>query len=90
MLDRGRARAGKARERRRREEGEATLQSVIAEHPDLSCGYAYMSAELGCSDTEWADYPRAITLLEEALAHPVVDAVDWDLEARLAELRARA
>jgi len=69
------------------EEGEAALQTIIREHPDQSCGYAYLSDELGRSKQANADIPRAIALLEQALAYPVIDAVDWDLEYRLAALR---
>jgi hypothetical protein len=68
----------------RSDEGEATLQSVIREYPDRSCGYACLSDELGHAKP---DYPRALALLEQALAHPVVDAADWDVELRLADLR---
>ena len=69
------------------EEGEAALQTIISEHPDQSHGYAYLSDALGCSEQADADIPRAIALLEQALAYPVVDAADWDLEDRLADLR---
>ncbi len=73
----------------RGDEGEATLLAIIREHPDRSCGYACLSDELGHAAHAKPDYPRAIALLEQALAHPVVDAADWDLESRLAELRDR-
>jgi len=71
----------------RPKEGETALLTIINEHPDQSCGYAYLSDELGRSKQANADIPRAITLLEQALAYPVIDAVDWDLEYRLAALR---
>ena len=66
------------------DEGKATLETIIRDYPDRSCGYACLSDELGLAKP---DYPRAIALLEQALAHPVVDAADWDVESRLAELR---
>jgi hypothetical protein len=36
------------------------------------------------------DRERARELLEQALARPVIDAADYDLEMRLAELREQA
>lgn len=33
------------------------------------------------------DHERAVALLEEALARPVTDADEYDVEARLADLR---
>jgi hypothetical protein len=71
----------------RSEEGEAVLQAVIREYPDRSCGYAELSSALGCSAYGMPDYPRAIAILEQALAYPVVDADDWDLDVRLGDLR---
>ncbi len=69
------------------EEGDAALQAVIREHPDQACGYAELSSALGCSAYGMPDYPRAIAILEQALAYPVVDADDWDLGVRLDDLR---
>jgi hypothetical protein len=71
----------------RREEGLATLQAIISEHPEQSCGYVELATELGRSKQADADIPRAIALLEQALAYPVIDAADWDLEFCLADLR---
>lgn len=71
----------------RREEGLATWQTIISEHPEQSCGYVELAEELGRTAQADADIPRAIALLEQALAYPVVDAADWDLEYRLADLR---
>jgi hypothetical protein len=33
------------------------------------------------------DFPRAISILEQALAYPVNDAADYDLKFRLDEVR---
>lgn len=69
------------------EEGEAVLQTVISEHPDRSCGYAELSTAMGYTMHGMPDYPRAIAILEQALAYPVVDADDWDLDVRLDDFR---
>ena len=69
------------------EEGEAVLQSIIREYPDLSCGYAELSTAMGYTTHGIPDYPRAIAIIEQALAYPVVDAADWDLEVRLDDFR---
>jgi len=69
------------------EEGEAALATIIREHPDRSCGYAYLSDELGYAKHAEPDEARAIALLEQALAYPVVDAADWDIEQRLEDMR---
>ena len=71
----------------RSEEGVAALEAIIREHPDRSCGYAELSTVLGYSTQATPDYPRAIAILEQALAYPVVDAADWDLEVRLDDFR---
>jgi hypothetical protein len=41
-------------------------------------------------NSEPIDRERACQLLEQALARPVTDAADYDLEKRLAELRDQA
>ncbi len=71
------------------EEGDAAFQTIIREHPDRACGYAQWSSALGCSTHAMPDPARAIALLEQALAYPVVDAADWDIEARLEDLRGK-
>ncbi len=69
------------------EEGQAMIQAIINEHPEQSCGYIELADEFGRAKQKDADIPRAIALLEQALAYPVIDAADWDLEYRLADLR---
>ena len=71
----------------RSEDGEAVFQSMIREHPEQSRGYAELAGAIGCSTHGTPDFPRAIAILEQALAYPVVDAADYDLEARLDDLR---
>jgi hypothetical protein len=71
----------------RPEEGEAALQTVIREHPEQSRGYAELSSALAGTRHGAPDFARAIALLEQALDHPVVDAKDFDLRARLNDLR---
>ena len=73
----------------RHDEGEATLQAVISEHPCRACGYVELSDQLSIFERGQQDYPRAIKLLEQALSHPVEDADDWDIVARLDDLRAK-
>jgi SEC-C motif len=69
------------------EEGEATLQSIICEYPERSRGYAELAGAMGCSTHGTPDFPRAISILEQALAYPVIDASDYDLKFRLDDLR---
>ena len=71
----------------RSEEGETVLQTIIREYPDRSCGYAELSTSMGYTTHGMPDYPRAIAILEQALAYPVVDAADWDLDVRLEDFR---
>jgi hypothetical protein len=73
----------------RREEGEAELQSVIRNHPHLSQGYVRLAYLILENPSGPKDIPRAIALLEQALAYPVEDAHEWDIHAQLAEMRAK-
>jgi hypothetical protein len=73
----------------RMEEGEATLQAAIHGYPHRAHGYVTLSDELSAVGNPRQDISRAIALLEQALAYPVVDAADWDIEVRLDDLRAR-
>jgi len=68
----------------RGEEGILELESIIREHPELACGYACLSDELGSQPQRQSE---AVAVLERALAHPVVDAADWGLKYRLKDLR---
>jgi hypothetical protein len=70
-------------------EGDAALQAVIRDYPHLAGGYVALADELSFWQKESPDIPRAIALLEQALSHPVEDAADWDVEARLDDLRDR-
>ncbi len=70
------------------EQGQKVLGELISDHPQRSIGYAYLSDMLGHSRHNQAgggpiDLERAIDLLEKALALPVEDAPDYDLELRL-------
>ena len=73
----------------RAEEGEEALRALIGEMPHRAIGYLRLaevhesSAEAGLDPEGKA---RARALLEGAIAYPVDDASDWDLEARLEEL----
>jgi hypothetical protein len=75
------------------DEGERVLIELVRDNPDHAGGYAYLSDMLGIArrgefGDEPIDRPRAIRLLEAALARPVWDAADFDLERRLEDLRA--
>ena len=77
--------AGKA------EQGEKVLLELIRDYPDHATGYAFLSDRLGLGfapspQGKPIDLARAIRLLEEALARPVKDAADYDLQARLDDL----
>lgn len=72
-------------------EGERVLQDLIRDYPDRAVGYARLAALLGegpAPGREPLDRERARALLEQALARPVTDAADYDLESRLADLQA--
>ncbi|MDP2307580.1 MAG: hypothetical protein Q8P18_16275 [Pseudomonadota bacterium] len=70
--------------------GEAVLEALIRDDPDDLAGYARLSDHLGWpSHGGYTDVPRAIALLELALARPVREPVRWDLPKRLADLRER-
>ncbi len=72
-------------------EGEQWCQRLIQEHPDRAVGYVTLSAELlrhyrkGEAGQDQLD--RAIQLLEQALAYPVKDPRDYDVESRLTDAR---
>lgn len=70
--------------------GERVLLALIRDHPDRAIGYARLADLLGrgpAPDRAPLDRERARELLEQALAWPVIDAAEYDLERRLAELR---
>lgn len=67
-------------------EGEEVFRSVIRDSPHSSHGYVALSDALSDPYNTRQDIPRAITLLEQALAFPVKDADAWDVDARLADL----
>ena len=72
-------------------QGEEILSALIADLPHRSIGYAYLADVLGRMRFKWnggelLDRPRALAILRKALDHPVEDAWDYDLEARLADM----
>ena len=76
----------------RPDEGEAVLLKMIEDHPDEPAGYTQLASILGYGPRGRRgggalDLPRAITLLEQAIARPVRRAEGWDLQARLDDLR---
>ena len=73
----------------RPEEGEATLTALIREHPRLPHGYVALADELSGPASSAAEVERAHALLETALNLPVEDAESWDIETRIADLKAR-
>ncbi|MCP4292634.1 MAG: SEC-C domain-containing protein [bacterium] len=71
------------------EAGEEVLLQLIKDLPARSVGYAYLADMFGSGrfnphGDAPVDLPRAIKILQDALAHPVEDAKDYDLEKRLA------
>jgi len=78
---------------RRDEQGERVLLELIRDYPDRAAGYARLADILahGARKGETAIDPlRAQTILEDALARPVTDASEYDLENRLEDLRNNA
>ena len=76
----------------RAEEGEAVFAALIEDQPDEAIGYARLSSIVahgvrGSRAGGPSDVPRAIALLEQAIARPVQDASGWDIQARLEDLR---
>jgi hypothetical protein len=74
-------------------EGERVLLELIREHPNRAAGYVRLADFFGYGPTpnsEPSDRERALELFEQALARPVTDAADYDLEKRLEELREQA
>lgn len=70
-----------------RERAEAILNEIIEARPDEAVGYVTLASALTLRSKDAADRRRAAELLERALARPVVDPDDWDLEMRLEDLR---
>ena len=63
---------------------------MIEEFPRKSVGYVGLASGWSLrrqGDDRPVDIERAIAILEEALAVPVLDAGDWDVKARLADLK---
>ena len=74
-------------------QGERVLLELIRDHPDHAAGYARLADFFGYGirpNRDPIDRERARKLLEQALARPVTDAADYDLEMRLTELREQA
>ena len=70
--------------------GEGVMLEVIRDYPDHAAGYAHLADLLGYGvppHREPIDRDRAQDLLKQALARPVIDAADYDLEKRLAQLQ---
>ena len=75
----------------KREEGEQRLRALMAEYPAQAIGYVTLSDAFGAEARRGSNLKRrqhAADLLKQALAYPVVDAADFDVELRLQELRA--
>jgi hypothetical protein len=75
--------------------GEEALRALIADLPHRSIGYVFLSDALGFHRYEWngsrsLDPARAVAVLEEAVAAGVDDAGDYDVAARLSDMRREA
>ena len=72
-------------------EAEQLCQKLIHDHPDRAVGYVTLADGLRRSFSKNAIDPlrqqQAVRVLERALAFPVKDADDYDLAARLADVR---
>ena len=74
-------------------DGERVLLELIRDHPGRAAGYARLADLLGYGPTPKSkpiDLQRAQELIEQALARPVSDAAEYDLETRLDDLREHA
>ena len=73
-------------------EGEQWCQRLIQDYPDRAVGYVIISEELlrrfRKGEAGQDQLERGIQLLEQALAYPVKDPRDYDVESRLADARA--
>jgi hypothetical protein len=75
------------------EQGERVMLELIRDHSDCAAGYARLADILGYGPTRERgpiDVPRALELLERALARPVDDAEKYDLAVRLRDLQKHA
>ncbi len=73
----------------RREGGEEALAAVIRDYPRLPNGYVAFADVLSRPESSSSDVERAIRFLETAWALPVEDAEAWEIEPRIADLKAR-
>ena len=73
----------------RPEEGEATLTAAIREHPRWPHGYVALADELSGPGSTGEEVARALQWLETAWNLPVEDAASWDIDTRIADLKAR-
>jgi hypothetical protein len=74
----------------RDQQGERVLLDLIRDYPDRAAGYARLADLLAYGARRGEpplDQERAQMLLETALARPVSDATDYDLQTRLNDLR---
>jgi len=72
--------------------GEEVLRALIADLPHRAIGYSRLADALGYEQYPWhgsrpLDPKRALAVLEEAVAAGAEDAEDYELEARLEDLR---
>jgi len=75
---------------RRTEEGQRVLLDLIHDFPDRAAGYARLADLLAYGarpEDAGPDPQRAVALFERALTRPVSDAVAYDLQKRLDDLR---
>jgi hypothetical protein len=71
----------------RREAAEHELRRHREENPQQAAGYAIQADLWSREGAPLEQLQRALRLLEEAAARPVLDARDWDLSARLQRVR---
>lgn len=76
---------------KRNAEAEECCEQMIRDCPDRADGYVHLSDglrhDLSQGDDQLSRLERAAKPLEDALAFPVVDAADFDVDARLEDIR---
>lgn len=71
----------------RRDEAEQLLRQLREQYPRQAVGYAIQADLWSREGADREHLQRALQLLEEAAARPVLDGKDWDLDARLQQVR---
>ena len=68
-------------------EAEQLLRRLREQYPHQAVGYAIQADLWSREGADPEQLHRALQLLEEAAAQPVLDGQDWDLHSRLQKVR---